>query len=54
MYKHIYDTLAKHWCANGSIYFYSDPHFGDLDSYKYFRFPELFTTDCNVEETIKH
>ena len=53
MYKHIYDTLAKHWCTNGSIYFYSDPHFGDLDSYKYFRFPGLFTTDCNVEETIK-
>lgn len=53
MYKHIYDTLAKHWCANGSIYFYSDPHFGDLDSYKYFRFPELFTADCDIAETIK-
>ena len=29
----------KHWSSKGSVYIYSDPHFGDLDSYK-LRFPE--------------
>ena len=28
MYKHLYDCF-KHWYHGGSIYFYSDPHFGD-------------------------
>jgi len=32
MYKHLYD-IFKHWYHGGSIYFYSDPHFGDLESY---------------------
>lgn len=28
MYKNIYD-IFRHWYHGGSIYFYSDPHFGD-------------------------
>lgn len=57
MINNLYDNF-KNWSYidglhKNAIYFISDPHFGDLDSYKYFRFPELFTTDCNVEETIK-
>lgn len=28
MYKHLYDSF-KHWYRGGSIYLYSDPHFGD-------------------------
>lgn len=30
MYKHLYDSF-KHWYRGGSIYFYSDPHFGDAE-----------------------
>lgn len=30
MYKHLYDCFA-HWYHGGTIYFYSDPHFADVD-----------------------
>lgn len=33
MYKHLYDSF-KHWYHGGSIYFYSDPHFADLETQK--------------------
>lgn len=38
MIKHLYDEIAKRWYRGGSIYFYSDPHFGDGDIYN-MRFP---------------
>lgn len=38
MKKFLYDTLAERWYRGGSIYLYSDPHFGDEDEYK-IRFP---------------
>lgn len=38
MKKFLYDTLAERWYRGGSIYLYSDPHFGDEDVYK-IRFP---------------
>lgn len=34
MIKQLYDIFAKKWYHGGEIFFYSDPHFGDLDSYK--------------------
>ena len=30
MIKHLYDTFS-HWYHGGTIYFYSDPHFGDQE-----------------------
>ena len=33
MYKHLYDQYA-HWYHGGTVYFYSDPHFGDPDMKK--------------------
>lgn len=33
MFKHLYDCFA-HWYHGGSIYFYSDPHFGDKEMKK--------------------
>lgn len=42
MKKHIYDIFANKWLKDcDSIWLYSDPHFGDLDSYK-LRFPTTF------------
>ena len=42
MIKHLYDEIAKRWLDGcDSIWIYSDPHFGDLDSYM-FRFPQYF------------
>lgn len=41
MTKHLYDIFANKWYHGGTIFFYSDTHFGDLDSYK-LRFPELY------------
>lgn len=38
MIKNLYDEIAKRWFHGGSIWFYSDPHFGDIDSYA-IRFP---------------
>lgn len=29
MIKYLYDSFAKKWYRGGSIFFYSDPHFGD-------------------------
>lgn len=37
MIKQLYEIFAEKWYHGGEIFFYSDPHFGDLDSYK-FRF----------------
>lgn len=34
MKKHLYEIFADRWYHNGSIFVYSDPHFGDLDLYK--------------------
>ena len=34
MIKHLYDSFAERYYHGGSIYLYSDPHFGDLDCYK--------------------
>lgn len=34
MIKSLYDVF-KHWSKTGSVYLYSDPHFGDADSYKF-------------------
>ena len=39
MYKHLYDSF-KHWYTAdqehpGTIYFYSDPHFGDEESFEF-------------------
>lgn len=57
MINNLYDKFKNWSCIDGvhnnAIYFIGDPHFSDLDSYKYFRFPELFTADCNVVETIE-
>lgn len=33
MEKHLYKTFADRWYHGGQVYFYSDPHFGDLDCY---------------------
>lgn len=41
MTKHLYDIFASKYYHGGSIYFYSDPHFSDIDSYK-LRFPKAF------------
>ena len=52
MINNLYDKFKKWSCIDGehknSIYFISDPHFSDFDSYKYFRFPELFKVDQNA------
>lgn len=29
MERHLYDEFAKRWALTGSVWFYSDPHFGD-------------------------
>lgn len=34
MIKSLYDVF-KTWSEKGSVYLYSDPHFGDADSYKF-------------------
>ena len=34
MIKHLYDSFAERYYHGGSIYLYSDTHFGDLDCYK--------------------
>lgn len=34
MIKHLYDIFAEKYYHGGEIFFYSDPHFGDLDCYK--------------------
>lgn len=41
MIKHLYDLFAERYYHGGSIYIYSDLHFGDLDCYK-MRFPFQF------------
>lgn len=57
MINNLYDKFKNWSCIDGehknSIYFISDPHFSDLDSYKYFRFPELFKVDQNANDVIK-
>jgi len=47
MYKHLYENF-KHWYHGGNIWFYSDPHFGDIESYK-IRFPKEFDFDNNSD-----
>ena len=50
MKKFLYDTLAERWYRGGSIYLYSDPHFGDEDAYK-IRFPySLPLTEEKIKE----
>lgn len=43
MTNNLYDKFKNWSCIDGvhknAIYFISDTHFSDLDSYKYFRFP---------------
>lgn len=34
MNKHLYDIFAERYYHGGEIFFYSDPHFGDLDCYR--------------------
>lgn len=42
MQNHLYNSFAQRWCKPGStLWFYSDPHFNDLESYK-LRFPKEF------------
>lgn len=42
MKNYLYNIFADKWVRkNGSIYIYSDPHFSDLESYK-FRYPVTF------------
>lgn len=45
MMKHLYDKFMDWFCndgkTNNSVWFYSDPHFSDLESYK-LRFPTTF------------
>lgn len=57
MINNLYDKFKKWSCIDGeyknSIYFISDPHFSDFDSYKYFRFPELFKVDQNANDVIR-
>ena len=57
MINNLYDKFKKWSYIDGehknSIYFISDPHFSDFDSYKYFRFPELFKVDQNANDVIK-
>ena len=36
MEKHLYDIFANKYYRGGTIYFYSDPHFGD-EEMKYIR-----------------
>ena len=37
MDKNLYDTLANRWLNSGigTVWIYSDPHFGDLEIYKF-------------------
>lgn len=49
MYKHLYECF-KHWQARGSLYFYSDPHFGDLITYS-LRFPKEFEEEKQRQES---
>lgn len=49
MYKHLYDCF-KQWYHGGSIYFYSDPHFGDLITYS-LRFPKEFEEEKQRQES---
>ena len=34
MIKSLY-KIFQHWSKNGSVYLYSDPHFGDWESYTF-------------------
>ena len=34
MIKSLY-KMFQHWSKNGSVYLYSDPHFGDWESYTF-------------------
>ena len=47
MIKHLYDSFAERYYRGGSIYLYSDPHFGDLDCYR-IRFGKSIT-EADVE-----
>lgn len=42
MIRHLYDAIAERWLLSPSscIFLYSDPHFGDLESYEK-RFPDI-------------
>lgn len=57
MIKSIYSIFNKNWIVgNGTIWVYSDTHFGDLDCYMQ-RFPQLFSSipyeeDCLLD-TVK-
>lgn len=36
MNKHLYDSIAANWLSGtGTVWIISDPHFGDLESYKF-------------------
>ena len=48
MIKHLYDSFAERYYHGGSIYLYSDPHFGDLDCYR-IRFDKSIT-EADVEK----
>lgn len=41
MIKHLDEKVAERFYHGGRVFFYSDPHFSDVDSYKK-RFPEVF------------
>ena len=50
MIKHLYDEIAKRWLGGcDSIWVISDPHFGDLESYKL-----RHTTDTMLIDGKKH
>ena len=51
MKKHLYDIFADKWIHNGKVYLYSDPHFGDIESYIFRNF--IDEEDISSEETIK-
>ena len=35
MRKGLYENLAERWCETGSVWLYSDPHFSDVESYRF-------------------
>lgn len=54
MIDSLYDIFNKNWVKEGgTIWLYSDPHFGDLDSY-ILRFPDYFSSIPYEEEYLRY
>lgn len=52
MIKSLYDEFAKRWYRGGSIWFYSDPHFGDEESKELRTKRRLYISDEEQVERI--